>query len=74
LSQVFLRRADAGVAEEMLRVHDAVLLSVAPGAPPSVFGAGDFSSQFPIDNPVTNLLHYPRKVVRLAFRETPLTT
>src|SRR5712664_1475702 len=44
-----------------------------PGAPPSVFEGGDFSSQFPIDNPVTTLLHYPCKVVRLAFRETPLT-
>ncbi len=38
------------------------------------FDGGDFSSQFPIDNPVTTLLHYPCKVVRLAFRETPLTT
>src|SRR6267154_5304573 len=27
-----------------------------------------------IDKPVTALVHYPRKVVRLAFRETPLTT
>jgi hypothetical protein len=45
-----------------------------PGAPPSVFEGGDFSSQFPIDNQVTTLVHYPRKVVRLAFRETPLTT
>ncbi len=44
------------------------------GALPSVLEGGDFSSQFPIDNPVTTLLHYPRKVVRLAFRETPLTT
>src|SRR6267378_3111771 len=33
-----------------------------------------FSSQFLIDNPVTTLVHYPRKEVRLAFRETPLTT
>jgi hypothetical protein len=32
------------------------------------------SSQISIDNPVTTLLHYSRKVVRLAFRETPLTT
>ena len=38
------------------------------------FEGGDFSSQFPIDNPVKTLLHYPRKVVRLAFRETPLIT
>jgi len=45
-----------------------------PGAPPSVLEGGDFSSQFPIDNPVTTLLHYSRKEVRLAFRETPLTT
>ncbi len=35
---------------------------------------GSFSSQFPIDNQVTTLVHYSRKVVRLAFRETPLTT
>jgi hypothetical protein len=35
---------------------------------------GTFSSQFLIDNPVATLVHYPRKVVRLAFRETPLTT
>src|SRR5258708_37796081 len=27
-----------------------------------------------IDNPVTALVHYPRKVVRLAFRELPFTT
>jgi len=26
---------------------------------------------FPIDNPVTTLLHYSRKEVRLAFREAP---
>jgi len=26
-----------------------------------------------IDNPITTLVHYPRKVVRLAFRETPPT-
>ena len=32
------------------------------------------SSQIPIDNSITTLLHYPCKVVRLAFRETPLTT
>jgi hypothetical protein len=32
-----------------------------------------YPSQIYIDNPVTTLLHYPRKVVRLAFRETPQT-
>jgi hypothetical protein len=32
------------------------------------------SSQKTIDNQVTALVHYSRKVVRLAFRETPLTT
>ena len=31
-------------------------------------------SQIPLDNPVTTLVYYPRKEVRLAFRETPLTT
>jgi hypothetical protein len=41
---------------------------------PRIFEGEDFSSQLPIDNPVTTLLHYSRKVVRLAFRETPLTT
>ena len=32
------------------------------------------SSKFLIDNPVTTLVHYYREEVRLAFRETPLTT
>ncbi len=53
---------------------DSAMKNRLPGTPPSAFERGDFSSQFPIDNPVTTLLHCPRKVVRLAFRETPLTT
>src|SRR2546430_10423453 len=36
--------------------------------------AGDAYPEMPINNPVTTMVHYPRKVVRLAFRETLLTT
>jgi len=45
---------------------------MGPGG--AAFIRSGYSSQIAIDDPVTTLLHYSRKVVRLAFRETPLTS
>ena len=35
--------------------------------------SGTIFNQISVDNPITTLVHYPCKEVRLAFRETPLT-
>src|SRR6266446_10057044 len=48
--------------------------SGGPEGTPESIDAGMRFLEVLIDNPVTTLLHYSRKVVRLAFRETPLTT
>src|SRR6266567_8889051 len=55
------------------RITTAHLFALRPMPRPHGSCKSAFFEMY-IDNPVTTLLHYLRKVVRLAFRETPLTT